>query len=110
MVLLEGGSGGWGGSGLPAHSDEYLRLMKKLTIIGLAALLSLCGCARHYVVKFYNGNQIVVKGKPQHKGNSYYIKMPNGEVQRVSEGSVALIEPASMSKKDNGPFKSETLR
>jgi len=84
--------------------------MKKLALIGLAAMLSLCGCARHYIVKFNNGNQIVVKGKPEHKGHSYFIKYPNGEVKRVSDGSVALIEPASMAKKEKGPFNPETLR
>ena len=85
--------------------------MKKLALIGLAAMMVCCGCARRYIIKFNNGDQIVVRGKPEHRGNSYYWKNPNGEVRRVSDGSVALIEPAAMSKKeDKGPFTPETMR
>jgi len=84
--------------------------MKKLALVGLAALLALCGCARHYIVRLNNGHQIVVKGKPKHRGSSYYFKDSRGQVQRVSEGSVALIEPASMAKPQKGTFIPETLR
>lgn len=87
-----------------------VRLMNKLSLIALAALLSFCGCARHYVIKMNNGNQIVVKGKPKHRGNSYYFKDPKGEVRRISDGSVAEVEPARMAKKDKGPFIPETVR
>jgi hypothetical protein len=84
--------------------------MNKLTLIALAALLSLCGCARHYVIKMNNGNQIVVKGKPKHRGSSYYFKDPKGQVRRISEGSVAEVEPASMANKEKGRFIPETVR
>ena len=81
-----------------------------MALIGLALMMGFCGCARQYLIKFNNGNTIVVNGKPKLKGNSYYWKDPNGEVQRVSEGSVALIEPASMAKDQKKTFTPETLR
>ena len=83
--------------------------MKKLIWIGLIASLSLCGCARHYVVKFNNGNKIVVCGKPKHTGSSYFLKDAKGQVQRVPDGSIAEIAPVSMFKKEKTTFVPETL-
>jgi hypothetical protein len=78
--------------------------MKRLLVPCLIGLLTLCGCARSYVMRLNNGHQITTVGKPKHQGNSFYYKDAKGDTHRISDGSVREIEPASMAEKDDGNF------
>jgi len=79
-------------------------VMKRLMVPILLSLVLLCGCAQHYVMKLSNGGRITTSGKPKLKGNDYVYTDIKGRPQRVSQGSVVEIEPASMAKKEKSPF------
>ncbi|MGA2658888.1 MAG: YgdI/YgdR family lipoprotein [Verrucomicrobiota bacterium] len=78
--------------------------MKKLAVPLLLSLVLLCGCARYYVVKLSNGTRVTAVGKPKLKGAHYEYKDASGKVQRVPEGRVTEIEPASMARKEESQF------
>ncbi len=78
--------------------------MKKLAVPVLLSLVLLCGCARYYVIKLNNGTRVTAVGKPKLKGAHYEYKDISGKAQRVPEGRVSEIEPASMAKKEKSPF------
>lgn len=84
--------------------------MRKWALIGLAAVTVLSGCTRRYVVKFNNGEQIVVRGKPKQVGNSFVWKNPDGTERKASEGSIAVIEPEGMARKSKPVFTPEPMR
>jgi hypothetical protein len=69
--------------------------MNKLPILS-AALLALCGCARHYVITLNNGLEIDARGKPKLVGGAYVFKDGVGNERHVPAGSVHEIAPASM--------------
>jgi len=64
-------------------------------------LLSLCGCAQHYVMKLTNGMEVTSANKPKLKGANFYYKGPKGEVEVVPQSRVLEVEPASMAKDEN---------
>ncbi len=77
-------------------------LMKRLVVPVLLSLLLLCGCAHYYVIKLNTGGQITTRGKPKLKGNDYLYTDLGGQKQKLSQGRVMEIEPASMAKKESG--------
>jgi hypothetical protein len=78
--------------------------MKKLAVPVLLSLVLLCGCARYYVIKLSNGTRVTAVGKPKLKGAHYEYKDYSGNMQRLPEGRVTEIEPASMAKREESPF------
>lgn len=64
-------------------------------------MLSLCGCAHHYVMKLSNGMQVTSRSKPKLKGSNFYYKGPNGEEEVIPQSRVLVVEPASMAKEEN---------
>jgi hypothetical protein len=79
--------------------------MRKLFYAAAAVLLlACCGCSHSYVIRMTNGRQIVTATKPKLKGNAYYWKDANGQVQSMSEGRVREILPASMAKEEKPLF------
>lgn len=78
--------------------------MKKRNLLLLLVALTLTGCARSYVMKLSNGRQITTASKPKAKGANYYFKDAKGEVQSIPQSRVQEIMPASMAKKEKGPF------
>ena len=78
--------------------------MKRLMACGLTTLLACAGCAQQYVMKLNNGARIMTEGRPALEGDSYYYKDKAGQKHRISVGSVAEVEPASMAKEEKSPF------
>jgi hypothetical protein len=78
--------------------------MKKLAVPVLLSLVLLCGCARYYVMKLSNGTRVTAVGKPKLKGAHYEYKDFSGKAQRIPEGRVTEIEPASMARREKSPF------
>ena len=101
---------------LPALHPCFLTLsvqtaaMKKLSLVLLASLLGLCGCAHQYVMKLSNGGQITTPGKPKLKGSSYEFKDAKGEVHYISAGRVTEVEPASMAQEEEQALKPKMPR
>jgi hypothetical protein len=67
-------------------------------------VLALSGCARHYVIRLNNGQQITTASKPKLKGAAYYFKDARGREHVLPEGRVHEIEPASMAKEELAPM------
>ncbi|MGO8678240.1 MAG: YgdI/YgdR family lipoprotein [Limisphaerales bacterium] len=80
--------------------------MKKLAapLLLSLSLVLLSGCARYYVMKLSNGTRITSIGKPKLKGSHYEYKDASGRPQRISEGRVSEVEPASMAKREKSRF------
>ena len=79
----------------------------KLTLSAFVAiLLTLTGCAGHYVMTLSNGSQVVTAGKPK-LVNGYYVgKDTSGKPVEVSAGRVRELSPASMVEDEKSMFKS----
>jgi len=67
-------------------------------------LLSLCGCASHYVIKLNNGSTVTTASKPKLKGSTYYYKDAKGDMVSLPQSRVREIEPASMAAEENKQF------
>lgn len=81
--------------------------MKKLSLLAVAGLLLLSGCASHYVIILNNGERIMTKGKPKLVKNYFVYKdasghyadpIPSGRVQEVSPASMATPSASQMFK------------
>ena len=74
--------------------------MNKLLLPLLIGLLTVCGCAHQYVIKFSNGNTITTASKPKLKGGSYHFKDAKGREVVIPAGRVIEVEPASMAEEE----------
>ena len=85
----------------------HLRLKNGAVL--LLGLLTLTGCAHHYVMRLNNGTEIITASKPQLKEGIYYFNDAKGQEHSVVAGSVRELAPASMAQAENkpSPFKSE---
>ena len=77
--------------------------MNKPALALLVCLLALSGCARHYVIRLNNGQQITTASKPKLKGSAYYFKDARGKEHVVPQGRVQAVEPASMARQEQMP-------
>jgi hypothetical protein len=84
--------------------------MKRAALPLVLGLIALTGCARHYVIRLNNGNEVTTASKPQLKEGTYFYKDAKGVEQTVGAGRVREIAPASVAAKENKskPFKSES--
>ena len=77
--------------------------MKKSLWLLLAGVLVLnAGCARHWVMRLSNGEQIAAYGKPVYRDGAYHFKNASGQETSIPGGRVVEVEPASMAGKDKG--------
>ena len=85
-------------------------IMKRLGFALGLGLLVCCGCAHEYTMKLSNGATITTPSKPKLKGGNYYYKNARGEVSKIPQSHVQVIEPTSMAKEENKftPAKPET--
>jgi hypothetical protein len=77
--------------------------MKRLVVLMVACLLSVCGCAHQYVMKLSNSQEILTPSKPKLKDGVYYYKDAHGGVHRISQSRVQMIEPAKMAAEEQKP-------
>jgi hypothetical protein len=91
---------------LLAHdlNPGFVPMMKKPLLLLSIGLVTLCGCARHYIITLNNGEQIDARGKPKLKGGAYYYKDPLGREAYVPAGRIREVAPASMSKEAEPRF------
>jgi hypothetical protein len=75
--------------------------MNKLASLLLISLTALTGCARSYVMKLSNGMSITTASKPKLNHGYYTFKDAAGNENRVPQGRVVEIEPASMAAEEN---------
>jgi hypothetical protein len=78
--------------------------MKRFAFFLLICAAGLTGCARQYVMKLGNGTKIVTASKPKLSHGYYVYKDAAGNLNRVSEGRVVEIQPASMAEEDKNRF------
>ena len=75
------------------------------TLSLLLALLSLTGCAHHYVMKLSNGMTVTANSKPKLDNGVYHYKDARGRQTTMSAGRVVEIMPASMAPEEKARFK-----
>jgi len=78
--------------------------MNRLPLFLLICAAGLTGCARQYVMKLGNGTKILTASKPKLSHGYYVFKDAAGNVNRISEGRVIEIQPASMAAEDRNRF------
>lgn len=78
--------------------------VKKVVLLLAASGLLLSGCARHYTLTLTNGTQIGAIGKPRLQRGYYVYKNALGKQSAIGAGEVTEIAPASMMRKQKGPF------
>lgn len=80
--------------------------MRPLLFCCLLAV-SLCGCARTYVITLQNGRQVMTASKPRLEKGNYVFKDAEGKPAYVPAGRVREVAPASMVKESQSKsFKS----
>jgi len=88
--------------------------MNKAALPLLIGLITLTGCAHHYVMKLTNGAQITTASKPKLKDGTYRFKDAKGEEQLVPAFVVREVAPASVAQRESKSqpmkFKSEKKR
>jgi len=75
--------------------------MNKAALPLLIGLITLTGCAHHYVMKLTNGAQITTASKPKLKDGTYRFKDAKGEEQLVPVFVVREVAPASVAEREN---------
>jgi len=75
--------------------------MNKAALPLLIGLITLTGCAHHYVMKLTNGAQITTASKPKLKDGTYRFKDAKGEEQHVPVFVVREVAPASVAEREN---------
>src|SRR5882724_9506634 len=78
--------------------------MNRLALLLLICLAALTGCARQYVMKLTNGTKLLTASKPKLKSGYYTFKDAVGNVNKVPQGRVLEIEPASMAAEEKNRF------
>lgn len=86
------------------HLIETVAMKRQWAFLALG-LLALPGCAEHYVVKLSNGAQITTPHKPKMVNGTYQYTDSLGHRQMLPASRVREIEPASMAKEEQEPFK-----
>jgi len=79
--------------------------MRTWTSLILLSLLSLTGCAHHYVMRLSNGMQVTTTSKPHLDKGMYHYKDARGKKMSMSAGRVVEITPASMAEEQQDRFK-----
>jgi len=77
--------------------------MNKAALPLLIGLITLTGCAHHYVMKLTNGAQITTASKPKLKEGIYYFNDAKGEGHAVAAARVREIAPASVAQQEDKP-------
>lgn len=80
-------------------------IMNRFALFLLMCLAGLTGCAHQYVMKLSNGVNVTTANKPKLKNGYYSFKDAAGRENRISQGRVMEIEPASMATEDKDRFK-----
>jgi hypothetical protein len=78
--------------------------MNRLALLLLIGLAASTGCARQYVMKLSNGTKLITPGKPKLKSGYYTFKDASGKVNKIPQGRVLEIEPASMAAEEKNRF------
>jgi hypothetical protein len=79
--------------------------MSKLIFTLVLGLFACTGCTHQYVMKLTNGHEITTASKPKLKGASYHFKDAKGQDNVIPQGRVLQIEPASMAREEEKPYK-----
>ena len=77
--------------------------MNKAALPLLIGLITLTGCAHHYVMKLTNGAQITTASRPKLKEGIYYYNDAKGEEQALAATRVREIAPASVARQEDKP-------
>ena len=73
-------------------------------IILMLGCVTLCGCARHYVVKLSNGSEFDTRSKPKLVDGSYHFKDALGRDSSIPASRVVEVAPASMAHEAEKTF------
>ncbi len=78
--------------------------MNRLALSLMVGCLTLCGCARHYVLKLSNGSEFNTRSKPRLVDGSYHFKDAQGRDSSIPASRVVEVAPASMAHEDERTF------
>lgn len=78
--------------------------MHRFALLLFISLAALTGCARQYVMRLSNGTKLLTASKPKLKSGYYTYKDAVGNVNKVPQGRVLEIEPASMAAEEKNRF------
>jgi hypothetical protein len=85
--------------------------MKNLfSILLVASLCALTGCARHYAIRLNNGTQVVTSSKPKLEKGFYVYKDARGQLSYIPAGRVSEIGPASQMSQSPTTFNAQPAR
>ena len=89
----------------PVRPFPFQASAQRAVVLTLGLGLLLCGCARSYVMKLNRGMSITTASKPKLKHGIYFFIDSAGKENWVPQGRVVEIEPASMARKEQSPFR-----
>jgi Bacterial protein of unknown function (DUF903) len=78
--------------------------MNRISFVLLVCVTTLTGCAHQYVMKLSNGTKLLTASKPKLNNGYYTFKDAAGNVNKISQGRVLEIEPASMAAEEKNRF------
>lgn len=78
--------------------------MNRIAFLLLVCVSVLTGCAHQYVIKMSNGTKLMTASKPKLKHGYYTFNDALGKENRVPQGRVVEIAPASMAAEDKNRF------
>ena len=82
------------------------RIIAKVALPLLVALVGLCGCAHQYIMTLSNGDQIVSASKPKLQGKNYYYTDGPGARYAIPQSRVVNIRGASLVEEEEKPAAS----